>query len=55
MADNKSRPWKEFLHKLRNRRDEVEEADAKFLRDLDYALNDDFRWFGRTLYPGWSR
>ena len=53
LARNTGRPWKEFLKKLRERRAKEEEAEAKYLRDLDYALDDDFRWFGRTLYPGW--
>ncbi|WP_026487643.1 hypothetical protein [Caldanaerobius polysaccharolyticus] len=55
LANNTGRPWKEFLRQLRRRKDAADEEEVKYWRDLDYALQDDFRWFGRTLYPGWSR
>lgn len=55
LARNTGKPWNKFLQELRRRREEDDLQEAKFLNDLDLALQDDFRWFGRTLYPGWSR
>lgn len=55
MVNNLSRPWKAFLQKLREERERLEAQESKYFEELDYALKDDFRWFGRTLYPGWSK
>lgn len=55
IANKTGHPWRDFLKDIRLRNAHVDEAIDKKLQELEYSLNDDFRWFGRELHPGWRQ
>ncbi len=51
VLNHQRKPWRTLLDKLRRDRDRMlEEDDRRFAE----RQADDFRWFGRDLYPGFT-
>jgi len=51
---NKVRPWQEFLARIRAHNTELGEESDQYLRELEADAADAFKYFGTTLYPGFS-
>jgi hypothetical protein len=51
MARNDSHPWRRHIERIRERNARRAQEDDRVLSEM---FRDDFRWFGRDLWPGWG-
>jgi hypothetical protein len=54
LARNTGDPYKHYIRELDEHEEYMEKQWQKEIEDVAYGLRDDFKYFGREVYPGWG-
>ncbi len=55
LARNTGDPYRYYLRELDEHEENLERQWQKEVSEITYGMQDDFKYFGREVYPGWGR